>query len=1041
MAEEYGQQPPIYTPPIDETLPENWGKRDGGGGGTGTDDYNDLSNKPKINGTTLEGNRTLAQIGAASTAQITTLQTRMTAAETSASNADTKATQALTAAADAQTKANSHDSAIAALQATSATKTEVNQLAARVGVNETNIDTLQTDVVAKASKSSVDTLTASVADINTTIGDKADLVPASDTLVEAINKAYNHGGGGGGSGTSDYTELENKPSINDVTLQGNKTLAQLGVASAEALDTKADTTVTDDLDTRVTALENAPVVNPIQMETMPTASGDYNIVQFVGTTDSTYTKGFFYRSTPKVVSGELTYSWEQIDVQPSSNDYEQLVNKPSVNGVELTGDKTAAQLQLQSTVQYVTMPEASAANLGQIVQYVGATTLQYSQGYWYQCVYNSEDTSYGWQYKPVTIDISSRVTTLEQNQGDITQLPGTASTIVDALVALSRKDIKTFSYTEPNLIITYNDDSTSTLNVKMIIDETQLGELANVMDTTIADTNVLQYDAALQAYKPYAIVQAMAANLQAAKDYADQAVSESVVAGAFVCDAKPEYDAENDTVIYKQDGVTKTTTQTDARFYYHDSQDQSFCSSWINDIEFTFSVAEVEFSDYVKVENVVSSYTGEEADKTKVPNLSALDTLVTLIRTTYIATCLKTTDVVDALTSQDSAKVLSANQGYVLKALVDNKQDIVQYSSLPAASSALVGVVYQTVPNGKWWRCEYAATEDVYAWVEIKYSPTMDTSLNASSTNPVTNAAITAAVNLLQPQTLSTPITVDGVSQTTVEGTLNALNNKTVDVDTTLDDTSDNPIANSAVATAVDDLTDAVSAADTNANSRLKVVATMPATPSTGDVVLYVGATGTYTQGGIYLYDGTDWNLISTAEVDLSDYKTAFTGTTAQWNALTSAEKAKYEIVNLTDDVNGGTVVSDAVTSGDLNPVTSNAVYNVMTYRTQNFTVPAQELANGAQVIVEFPMTSGYFYVGSVIFSDLPTNYSLSCSYNDYSGKNEDRRSSGNASKVRLGVCSRAFSTALRISISNYTGTTVTIPAISIFVTMLEIPR
>lgn len=36
----------------------------GGGGGGGTTNYNALSNKPQIGGVTLEGNKTLAQIGA-----------------------------------------------------------------------------------------------------------------------------------------------------------------------------------------------------------------------------------------------------------------------------------------------------------------------------------------------------------------------------------------------------------------------------------------------------------------------------------------------------------------------------------------------------------------------------------------------------------------------------------------------------------------------------------------------------------------------------------------------------------------------------------------------------------------------------------------------------------------------------------------------------------------------------------------------------------------------------------------------------------------
>lgn len=35
----------------------------GGGGGTGTDNYNDLNNKPSINGTTLSGNKSLDNLG------------------------------------------------------------------------------------------------------------------------------------------------------------------------------------------------------------------------------------------------------------------------------------------------------------------------------------------------------------------------------------------------------------------------------------------------------------------------------------------------------------------------------------------------------------------------------------------------------------------------------------------------------------------------------------------------------------------------------------------------------------------------------------------------------------------------------------------------------------------------------------------------------------------------------------------------------------------------------------------------------------------
>lgn len=57
----------------------------------------------------------------------------------------------------------------------------------------------------------------------------------------------------------------------------------------------------------------------VQVSTMPTASATElgNIYQFTGTTDANYTNGYFYKC---VSDGQepATYSWTQVDVQPSS---------------------------------------------------------------------------------------------------------------------------------------------------------------------------------------------------------------------------------------------------------------------------------------------------------------------------------------------------------------------------------------------------------------------------------------------------------------------------------------------------------------------------------------------------------------------------------------------------------------------------------------------------------------------------------------------------------------------------------------------------
>ena len=50
-------------------------------------------------------------------------------------------------------------------------------------------------------------------------------------------------GGGGGGGTTNYNALNNKPSINGYTLQGNKTSSDLGIKSGYTA-TYADETLT-----------------------------------------------------------------------------------------------------------------------------------------------------------------------------------------------------------------------------------------------------------------------------------------------------------------------------------------------------------------------------------------------------------------------------------------------------------------------------------------------------------------------------------------------------------------------------------------------------------------------------------------------------------------------------------------------------------------------------------------------------------------------------------------------------------------------------
>lgn len=166
-------------------------------------------------------------------------------------------------------------------------------------------------------------------------------------------------------------------------------------------------------------------------------------------------------------------------------------------------------------------------------------------------------------------------------------------------------------------------------------------------------------------------------------------------------------------------------------------------------------------------------------------------------------------------------------------------------------------------------------------------------------------------------------------------------------------------------------------------------VATMPSTPDDGATVLYVGATTvTYTANHLYRYNATTAEWVDLTATVLALYATTFTGTRAEWDALTTAEKQEYDTCNLTDDTAGGElIVSDEVTAGDLNPVTSNAVAGHIVVEewsnTNAITVPA-----GSYTSVQTGISStktGYSLI--TVFCLLSMLDGISTGYRMYDGK------------------------------------------------------
>ena len=126
-------------------------------------------------------------------------------------------------------------------------------------------------------------------------------------------------GGGGGGGTSDYNDLTNKPSIASVTLSGNKTLADLGIAASADLATVATTGAYSDL-------TGTPTLATVA------TSGAYN--------DLT--------GRPSLAAVATTGSYNDLDNKPNlatvatTGSYNDLSNTPSIPSVSISSEGTAS---------------------------------------------------------------------------------------------------------------------------------------------------------------------------------------------------------------------------------------------------------------------------------------------------------------------------------------------------------------------------------------------------------------------------------------------------------------------------------------------------------------------------------------------------------------------------------------------------------------------------------------------------------------------------------------------------------------------------
>ena len=165
-------------------------------------------------------------------------------------------------------------------------------------------------------------------------------------------------GSGGTGGTTDYSELENKPKINNIELSGNKTLAELGIqAEGDYLESESDPTVPSHV-------KNITQQNINDWNNKSNFSGSYNDLSDKPTIPEEYSLpiasstvlGGIKVGENLEITSDGTLNAQAGGGTGGTTDYTQLSNKPKINNVELAGNKSLSDLGIQQTIVSETEP-------------------------------------------------------------------------------------------------------------------------------------------------------------------------------------------------------------------------------------------------------------------------------------------------------------------------------------------------------------------------------------------------------------------------------------------------------------------------------------------------------------------------------------------------------------------------------------------------------------------------------------------------------------------------------------------------------------
>ena len=531
----------------------------------------------------------------------------------------------------------------------------------------------------------------------------------------------------------------------------------------------------------------------IQVTSMPTASSDElnNIYQFVGTTTVDYINGYFY----KCVENDGVYSWENINTQDSYNK-DEVYTKTEIGDISNLPDNTKDVVENISDlntnkedvfryVHSVDIPTASIDNVGTIIQYIGTTNADYINGYFYECVLNTDTSTYEW--KNIDVQPASGISAVDSVNGK------TGTVVLDAKdIGLQTSTMPTADLDHVNQIVQYVGTTTSTYTngywYKCVYDSvggTYSWEQLNVqphitVDSALSDVseNPVQnkvINTALAGKAGIAVPSAANnfATLDASGDLTDSGISKDIVPSGAASNNKLVTANDISTLANKANKVSPapSTSGNIATLDTNGDLTDSGINKNIIPTDATSVDKLAKLSDVPSVDSALS-----DTSENPVQNKVIYGALGDKVDTSSVG-------VASGVASLDSSgKVPSAQLPSYVDDIIEGYKDGANFYTDSAHTTLITpesGKIYVDLHTNTTWRWSSSVYVQVSESLALGTTSTTayrgdygNTAYEHSQITNGTNPHQTTANNV----NLATSITVDGTAQTEVESALGAIN-------------------------------------------------------------------------------------------------------------------------------------------------------------------------------------------------------------------------------------------------------------------------